>query len=113
LAFQDMIIWYGMCLSSVIGLTTTGNMRNSELQLGEYLHAQSRSKIGKFRRDYAAKNIVFVHGILSVKTGTASTPSKAGMVAYQGGVHSVGVGIVIILLCFTNITSNINLNNAT
>ena len=84
-----------------------------ELQLGDYLHAQSRSKICKFRRDYAAKNIVFVHGILSVKTGTASTPSKAGMVAYQGGVHSVGVGIVIILLCFTNITSNIYLNNAT
>ena len=39
---------------------------NCELQLGDYLHAQSRSKIGKFRRDYAAKNIVFVHAILSV-----------------------------------------------
>jgi len=35
------------------------------------------------------------------------------MVAYQGGVHSVGVGIVIILSCVTNITSNIQLNNAT
>jgi len=30
------------------------------------------------------------------------------VVAYQGGVHSVGVGIVIILLCVTNITSNIS-----
>jgi len=39
---------------------------NCELKLGDYLHAQSRSKIGKFRRDYAAKNTVFVHTILSV-----------------------------------------------
>jgi len=37
--------------------------------------------------------------------GTASTHSKSGMVAYQGGVHTVGVGIVIILLCVTNITA--------
>jgi len=35
------------------------------------------------------------------------------MVAYQGGVHTVSVGIVIILLHVTNITSNIRLNNAT
>jgi len=38
------------------------------------------------------------------------TPNNSGMVAYQAGVHSVGVGIVIILLCVTNITSNIYLN---
>jgi len=37
-----------------------------------------------------------------------------GMVAYQGGVHTVGAGIAgIILLCVTNITVNIHLNNAT
>jgi len=34
------------------------------------------------------------------------------MVAYQVGVHTVGVGIVIILLCVTNITARIHLNNA-
>jgi len=33
------------------------------------------------------------------------------MAAYQGGVHSVGVCFVIILLCVTNITSNIHGNN--
>jgi len=45
--------------------------------------------------------------------GTASTHSKSVMVAYQGGVHTVGVGIVIILLCVKYITSNIHLNNVT
>jgi len=37
------------------------------------------------------------------------------VVAYQDGVHTVRVGIVIILsnLCAANITSNIHLNNAT
>jgi len=35
------------------------------------------------------------------------------MIAYQDGIHTVGVGIVIILLCVTtsNITSNIHLSN--
>jgi len=37
------------------------------------------------------------HHFLFSKRGTASTHSKSGMVAYQGGVHTVGVGIVIIL----------------
>jgi len=35
------------------------------------------------------------------------------MVLYQGGVHSISVGIVMILLCVTNITANVHLNNAT
>ena len=52
------------------------------------------------------------HHIFS-RTGTASTHSKSGMAAYQGGVHSVGVGIVIIVLGITNITSKIHRNNAT
>jgi hypothetical protein len=30
-----------------------------------------------------------------------------------GGVLTVSVGIAIILLCVTNITSNVHLNNAT
>jgi len=40
--------------------------------------------------------------------------NKSGMVAYQGGgIVTGGVSIVIILLCVTNITSDIHLNNAT
>ena len=39
--------------------------------------------------------------------------SKSGMTAFQGGVVTGGVGIVIILSCVTNITSNIYLINAT
>jgi len=35
------------------------------------------------------------------------------MVAYKGGAHTVGVGIVILLLSVTNITAIIHLNNAT
>jgi len=38
----------------------------------------------------------------------AGTHSKSGMVAYQGGICTVGVGIVIVLLCVTNITSFIS-----
>ena len=41
------------------------------------------------------------------------THSKSGMTAYQGGVVTGGVGIVIILLCVTSIMSNIHRNNAT
>jgi len=39
---------------------------NGKLQLGDYLNARARTKIGKFRRDYAAKNITFAPAILSV-----------------------------------------------
>jgi len=39
------------------------------------------------------------HHIFS-KTGTASTYSKLRMAAYQGGVHSIGANIVIMLLCY-------------
>ena len=39
---------------------------NGKLQLGDYLNARARAKIGKFRRDYAAKNIEFAPAILSV-----------------------------------------------
>jgi len=38
--------------------------------------------------------------------------SKSGMAAYQGGVVTGDVGIVIIVLYVTNITSNLHLNNA-
>ena len=39
---------------------------NGKLQLGDYLNARARTKIRKFRRDYAAKNIAFAPAILSV-----------------------------------------------
>jgi len=55
--------------------------------------------------------LIHRHHIFS-KTGTASIHSKSGMVAYQGGVHTVSVGIVIILLGVTNITAIIHLNHA-
>jgi len=37
-----------------------------KLQLCDYCHARARSKISKFRRDYAAKNFTFVPAILSI-----------------------------------------------
>ena len=37
---------------------------NGKLQLGDYLKARARTKIRKFRRDYAAKNIAFAPAIL-------------------------------------------------
>jgi len=52
--------------------------------------------------------LIHHHHMLS-KTGTACTHNKSGMVAYQDGVHPGSVGIVIISLCVTNITSNIHL----
>ena len=45
------------------------------------------------------------------ETGTACTHSKSGMVAYQGGVLTVCAGIVIILLCVTNITASMHLKS--
>jgi len=45
-------------------------------------------------------------------TDTACTQSKTGMVAYLGGVHTLRVYTVIILLYFRIITSNIHPNLA-
>ena len=47
------------------------------------------------------------HVFSNLKTGTASTHSKSGIVVYQGGVYTVSEGIIIILLCVTNITASI------
>ena len=46
--------------------SSTQRSLNGKLQLSDYLNARARSKIGKFRRDYAAKNIAFALAILSV-----------------------------------------------
>ena len=91
-SYELRCLWYagGLCLCSCV--ITPRGFTSLPPDLGELL--------------------VYHHHIFR-KTGTASTHSKSGMAAYQGGVHSVGVGIVVILLCVTNITSNIYLNNAT
>ena len=69
LTFQDMMIWYVMCLSSVIGSAASRSMTtmvscNSVTTV--YLNARARSKINRYRRDYAVKNINFAPAILSV-----------------------------------------------
>ena len=54
------------------------------------------------------------HQIFSkTDTSDSMTHTKSDIVAYQGGVHTVGVGVAILLLYNTNITANIHLNNAT
>ena len=60
----------------------------------------------------SGKLLIRHHHIFS-KIGTAYEHSKSGLVAYQDSVHIVGVGVVIISICVTNMTSNIHLNNAT
>jgi len=52
-------------VSDRIGSSTQHGL-NGKLQLGDYLNARARRKIGKFRRDYAAKTIAFAPAILSV-----------------------------------------------
>ena len=71
LAFQfgipayDDLVWDVSLVCDRIGSSTQHGL-NGKLQLGDYLNARARSKIGKFRRDYAAKNIAFASAILSV-----------------------------------------------
>jgi len=59
------LVWHVSLVSDRIGSSTQYGL-NGKLQLGDYLNARARSKIGKFRRDYAAKNITFAPAILSV-----------------------------------------------
>ena len=61
----DDLVWDVSLVSDRISSSTQHGL-NSKLQLGGYLNARARSKIGKFRRDYTAKNIVFAPAILSV-----------------------------------------------
>ena len=62
---RDNLVWDVSLVSDRIGSSTQHGI-NGNLQLSEYLNARARSKIGKFRRDYAAKNINFAPAILSV-----------------------------------------------
>jgi len=61
----DDLVWDVSLVSDGLGSSTHHGL-NGKLQLGDYLNARARSKTGKFRRDYVAKNIVFVPTILSV-----------------------------------------------
>ena len=61
----DDLIWNVSLVCDRIGGSTQHGL-NGKLQLGDYLNARARHKIGKFRRDSAAKNIVFPPAILSV-----------------------------------------------
>jgi len=59
------LVWDVFPVSDRLGSSTQHGF-NGKLQLGDYLKARARSKIGKFRRDYAAKNIAFAPAIVSV-----------------------------------------------
>jgi len=61
----DDLVWDVSLVSDRLGSSTQHGL-NGKLQLGDYLNARACSKIGKFRRDYAAKNIAFAPAILSV-----------------------------------------------
>jgi len=61
----DDLVWDVSLVSDRLGSSTQHGL-NGKLQLSDYLNTRARSKIGKFRRDYAAKNIAFAPAILSV-----------------------------------------------
>jgi len=61
----EHLVWDVSLVSDRIGSSLQHGL-NGKLQLGDYLNARARTKIGKFRRDYAAKNIAFAPAILSV-----------------------------------------------
>jgi len=61
----DNLVWDASLVCDRFGSSTQHGL-NGQLQLGDYLNARARSKIGKFRRDHAAKNIAFAPAIPSV-----------------------------------------------
>ena len=61
----DDLVWDASLVSYRLSSSTQHDL-NGKLQLGDYLNAWARSKIGKFRRDYVAKNIAFAPVILPV-----------------------------------------------
>ena len=67
----EHVVWDVSLVSDRIGSSLQHGL-TGKLQLGDYLNALARTKIGKFRRDYAAKNIAFAPAILSV-AGKIST----------------------------------------
>ena len=61
----EHLVWDVSLVSDRIGSNLQHGL-NGKLQLGDYLNARARTKIRKFRRDYAAQNIAFAPAILSV-----------------------------------------------
>jgi len=61
----EHLVWDVSLVRDRIGSNLQDGL-NGKLQLGDYLNARARTKIGKFRRDYAGKNIAFAPAILSV-----------------------------------------------
>ena len=61
----DDLVWDVSLIGDRIGSSTQHGL-NGKLQLGDYLNVRPRSKIGRFRRDYAARSIAFEPAILSV-----------------------------------------------
>ena len=61
----EHLVWDVSLMSDRIGSNLQYGL-NGKLQLGDYINARARTKIQKFRRDYAAKNIAFAPAILSV-----------------------------------------------
>jgi len=57
----DDLVWNVSLVCDRIGSST-----QHELQLGDYLNARAHSKIRRYRRDYAVKNIAFAPAILYV-----------------------------------------------
>ena len=87
---------------------------DSRTGFGEMIHHHQREAILFIEKKPIGRSIMISNIIIITllgKTVTAGTHSKSGMEAYQGGIHTVSVGIVMILLCVTNITSKIHLNN--
>lgn len=58
----DNLVWDVSHVSNRIGISMQHSLIG-KLQLGDYLNARACSKIGKFTRDYAAKNVAFVLAI--------------------------------------------------
>ena len=58
------LVWDMSLVCDRIGSSTQHGL-NGKLQLSDYLNVWSRSKIGKFRSNLVAKNIVFAPTILS------------------------------------------------
>ena len=52
----EHLVWDVSLVSDRVGSSLQHGL-NGKLQLSDYLNARARTKIGKFRRDYAAKNI--------------------------------------------------------
>jgi len=59
--YEDLV-WDASFVCDRFGSSTQHGL-NGQLQLGDYLNARARSKIGKFRREYAAQNIAFAPAI--------------------------------------------------